>query len=171
MFVDSPPMIRLETSTAFSFSSGVIVVSVWELLLSALWATIKILQINKILISNIAFVLVVLTEKFYLYQLDVNIKIKQILINSIVSSYSNWISSDIPRGTVILKEYFKNIPLKSCNIAKIYKAVRKVSKILQESCNVRSKHYKWNIAAILIFHFNIAVMWELRSSFVWCFFK
>ena len=25
-------------------------------------------------------------------------------------------------------------------------------------CNVRSKHYKWNIAAILIFHFNIAVM-------------
>ena len=40
----------------------------------------------------------------------------------------------------------------------IYKAVRKVSKILQEPCNVRSKHYKWNIAAMLIFHFNIAVM-------------
>ena len=27
----------------------------------------------------------------------------------------------------------------------IYKAVRKVSKILQEPCNDRSKHYKWNI--------------------------
>ena len=40
----------------------------------------------------------------------------------------------------------------------IYKAVRKVSKILQEPCNVRSKHYTWNIAVILIFHFNIAVM-------------
>ena len=35
----------------------------------------------------------------------------------------------------------------------IYKAVKKVSKILQEPCNVRSKH-KW----------NIAVMWELSSS-------
>ena len=40
----------------------------------------------------------------------------------------------------------------------IYKAVRKVSKLLQEPCNVCSKRYKWNIAAILIFHFNIAVM-------------
>ena len=40
----------------------------------------------------------------------------------------------------------------------IYKAVRKVSEILQELSNVRSKHYKWNISAILIFHFNIAVM-------------
>ena len=40
----------------------------------------------------------------------------------------------------------------------IYKDVRKVSKILREPCNVRSKHYKWNIAATLIFHFNIAVM-------------
>ena len=52
----------------------------------------------------------------------------------------------------------------------IYKAIRKVSKILQEPCIVRSKHYKLNIAAILIFHFNIAVMWELPSSFV-CIFK
>ena len=40
----------------------------------------------------------------------------------------------------------------------IYKAVRKVFKILQEPCNLRSKHYKWNTPAILIFHFNIAVM-------------
>ena len=63
---------------------------------------------------------------------------------------------DNPHSTVILKEYFENIPLKSCK--NIYKAVRKVSKILQKPCNVRSKHYKWNIAAILIFHFNIAVM-------------
>ena len=43
-------------------------------------------------------------------------------------------------------------------IKNIYKVVRKVSKIFQESCNVRSKHYKWNIAAILIFHFNIGEM-------------
>ena len=47
----------------------------------------------------------------------------------------------------------------------IYKAVRKVYKILQEPCNVRSKHYKWNIAAIL-YHCNIAVIWELSSSFI-----
>ena len=40
----------------------------------------------------------------------------------------------------------------------IFEAIRKISKILQEPCNVRLKHYKWNIAAILIFHFNIAVM-------------
>ena len=40
----------------------------------------------------------------------------------------------------------------------IYKAVRKVYKILQESCNVRSKYYEWNIAAILILHFNIDEM-------------
>ena len=40
----------------------------------------------------------------------------------------------------------------------IYKADRKVSKILQEPYNVRSKHYECNVAAILIFHFNIAVM-------------
>ena len=44
--------------------------------------------------------------------------------------------------------YFRNI----------YKAVRKLSEILQEPCNVRSKHYKCNIAEILIFHFNIDVM-------------
>ena len=71
---------------------------------------------------------------------------------------------------------------------------------MQEPCNVRLKHYKWNIAAILIFHFNtrktgksvylwrpsaqmtqigapvffsvnIGVMWKLLSSFVWCFLK
>ena len=48
-------------------------------------------------------------------------------------------------------EYCKNI----------YEAVRKV----QIS---GSKHYKWNVAAILIFHCNIAVMWKLASSFV-CF--
>ena len=46
--------------------------------------------------------------------------------------------------------------LQYCKI--IYKAFRKVSKILQEPCNVRLKHYKWNIDAILIFHFHIAVM-------------
>ena len=58
----------------------------------------------------------------------------------------------------MLREYFKNIPLNSCQYCKnIYKAVSKVSKILQEPCNVRSKHYKCNVAAILIFHFNIAV--------------
>ena len=47
------------------------------------------------------------------------------------------------------------------------KIFRKYSvEILQEPCNVRSKHYKWNVAAILIFHCNIAVMSELSSSFV-----
>ena len=40
----------------------------------------------------------------------------------------------------------------------IYKAVRKVFEILQEPCNVRSEHYKWNVATIFIFHYNIAVM-------------
>ena len=36
----------------------------------------------------------------------------------------------------------------------IYKAVRKVYELLQKPCNVRSKHDKWNIAAIL-FHANV----------------
>ena len=40
----------------------------------------------------------------------------------------------------------------------IHKAVRKVSEILQEPCNVRSKHYKWHFSAILIFHCNIAII-------------
>ena len=52
----------------------------------------------------------------------------------------------------------------------IYKAVRKVSEILQEPYNVRSKDYKWNVAAIFIFHCNIAVMCGLSSSIV-CFLK
>ena len=52
----------------------------------------------------------------------------------------------------------------------IYKAVRKVSEILQEPYNVRSKHYKWNVAAIFIFHCNIAVMCGLLSPSV-CFLK
>ena len=47
----------------------------------------------------------------------------------------------IPHSTVILKEYFENIPLKSCNIVKIFIKLL-VSKILQEPCNVRSKYYK-----------------------------
>ena len=64
-----------------------------------------------------------------------------------------------PHSTVIFREFFENISLKSCNIARICKnAVRKVSRILQKPCNVRSKHYKCNVAAKLIFHFNIAVM-------------
>ena len=50
----------------------------------------------------------------------------------------------------------------------IYKAVRKVSEILQEPCNVRSKHYKWNVAAICILHCNIAVMCGL-SLLIVCF--
>ena len=33
----------------------------------------------------------------------------------------------------------------------IYKAVRKVSEIVQEPCNVRSKHYKWNVTAYSYF--------------------
>ena len=76
-----------------------------------------------------------------------------------------------PHSTVILREYFKNIPLKSCNIARIFIKLVKVYKILQEPCNVRSKYYECNVAAILIFHFNIAVMWEFSSSFEWCFVK
>ena len=40
----------------------------------------------------------------------------------------------------------------------MHKAVRKVSEILQEPCKVRLKYYKWNITAILIFHFNIDVI-------------
>ena len=56
-------------------------------------------------------------------------------------------------------EYCKNI----------YKAVRKVSEILQEPCNVRLKH-KWNVPAIFIFHYNIAVMCGLSSPIV-CYLK
>ena len=52
----------------------------------------------------------------------------------------------------------------------IYKAVRKVSEILQEPCDVRSKHYKWNVAAIFVFYCNIAEMWELALLIV-CFLK
>ena len=52
----------------------------------------------------------------------------------------------------------------------ILKAVRKVSEILQEPCNVRFKHYKRNVAAIFIFHCNIAGMCEL-SLLIVCFFK
>ena len=48
----------------------------------------------------------------------------------------------------------------------IYKAVRKVSEILQKPCNVRSKHYKWNVAAIFIFHCNIAIVCGLSSPIV-----
>ena len=77
-----------------------------------------------------------------------------------------------PHSTVILREYFKKHSVEILQYCKnIYKAVGKVSKILQEPCNVRSKHYKCDVAAILIFHFNIAAMWELSSSFVWCFGK
>ena len=76
----------------------------------------------------------------------------------ITKYFDNIISTNLcpnPHSTVILREYFKNIPLKSCNTycKNIYKAVRKVSKILQEPCNGRSKHYKSNVAAILILHF------------------
>ena len=60
-----------------------------------------------------------------------------------------------PHSTVILRKYFKNISLKACNIAKISK---KLLERFLKYCNVRSKHHKWNIAAILIFHFNIPVM-------------
>ena len=52
----------------------------------------------------------------------------------------------------------------------IYKAIRKFSEILKAPCNVRSKHYKWNVAAIFIFHCNIAVMCGLSSPIV-CFLK
>ena len=52
----------------------------------------------------------------------------------------------------------------------IYKAVRKVSEIFQEPCNVRQKHYKGNFAAIFIFHCNIAVMCGFSSPIV-CYLK
>ena len=57
-----------------------------------------------------------------------------------------------------IEKIFKKYSLEILQYCKnIYKAVKKVSKILQEPCNVRSKHYKCNVAAILIFYFNIAV--------------
>ena len=52
----------------------------------------------------------------------------------------------------------------------MYKAVRKVSKILQEPCNSRLKNYKWNVAAIFIFHCKFAVMCGLSPRIV-CFLK
>ena len=44
---------------------------------------------------------------------------------------------DIPHSTVILKEYFENIPLKSCNIAKIFiKLLEMVLKYCRNLMNV-----------------------------------
>ena len=58
-----------------------------------------------------------------------------------------------------IEEIFQKYFIEKLQYCKnIYKAVRKVSEILQGPCNVRSKHYKWNVAAIFIFHCNIAVM-------------
>ena len=54
------------------------------------------------------------------------------------------------------RHYFSVEILQYCK--NIYKTVRKVSKILQEPCNDRLKHYKCNVGEILIFHFNIPVM-------------
>ena len=58
-------------------------------------------------------------------------------------------------STVILREYFKNIPLKSCNIPRIF--IKLLKSFLK---------YCWNLAmsvqnivnGILIFHYNIVVM-------------
>ena len=44
--------------------------------------------------------------------------------NSGENLFKNWskklLSGKYPHSTVIFKEYFENIPLKSCNIAKIF---------------------------------------------------
>ena len=67
------------------------------------------------------------------------------------------LEANFPHSTVIFRKYFKNIEmLQYCK--NDYKAVRKVSEILQKPCNGHSKHYKWNVAAIFIFHCNIVVM-------------
>ena len=58
-----------------------------------------------------------------------------------------------------IEEIFRKYSIEILQYCKnIYKVVRKVSEILQEPRNVCSKHYKWNVAPILIFHCNIAVM-------------
>ena len=75
-----------------------------------------------------------------------------------LSNKENMVFGYFPHSTVLLRKYFKYSieMLQYCK--NIYEDVRKVSEILQEPCNVGSKHYKWNVAAIFIFHCNIAVM-------------
>ena len=103
-----------------------------------------------------------MSKNLQVYSIDINFFKKQNKKNLqysqrlILRRFSIYFLIVYPHSTVIVKEYFENIPLKSCNIAKII--IKLLSKILQEPCNVRSKHYKWNIPAMIIFHFNIAVM-------------
>ena len=89
---------------------------------------------------------------------------------SAVSQSQHYFFSPFPTYHRNIEAIFRKYSIEILQYCKnIYKAVRKVSEILQEPRNVRSKHYKWNVAAILIFYCNTAVMWELSSSFV-CFF-
>ena len=76
-----------------------------------------------------------------------------------------------PHSTVNIEEIFQKYFIEILQYCKnIYKAGRNVSEILQEPCKDRSKQYKWNVAAIFIFHCHIAVMWGL-SSLILRFFK
>ena len=65
---------------------------------------------------------------------------------------------ELPTQHRNIEEIFQKYSIENLQYYKnIYKAVRKISEILQEPCNIHSKHYKWNFAAIL-FHCNIPVM-------------
>ena len=86
--------------------------------------------------------------------LDLNICSRKIMFE-----FNIMLMLNIPMYHRNIEGIFRKYSIKILQCCKnIYKAVRMVSKIFQEPCNVRSKYYKWNIAAILIFHFNIAVM-------------
>ena len=74
-----------------------------------------------------------------------------------------------PHSTVILRKYFKNIPLKSCNIARIFiKLLERFLKYCRNLAMSVQNIIDGIFLQYLIFHCNIPVMWELSSSFV-CF--
>ena len=61
----------------------------------------------------------------------------------------------IPHSTVILREYFKSIPLNPCNIARIF--IKLLERFLKYCRNLAMSAQNI-INTLLIFHFNIAVM-------------
>ena len=87
------------------------------------------------------------------YNIIANIKLWFIIVFFCLSILN------IPKQHRNVEEIFRKYSIEILQYCKnIYKVVRKVSEILQEPCNVHSKHYKWNVAAILIFRCNIAIM-------------
>ena len=73
--------------------------------------------------------------------------------------FKNKADASISHSTVIFREYSKKNSVEMLQYCKnIYKAVGKVYKILQESCNILLIHYKCIIAALLIFNCNVRIV-------------